>query len=279
MDISALRVKLFSRLLQKDLIQQVSDKPSYRLVISALDARGFDTSKISASTWNDWWHGHRKPNITMRAAINAATNNLASKWLEPCLVNNRLACYLSSLELGLSETNSTPQEAQTMLQAIHNGWFVDRSGIVTTHNTKSRGITSLGQLSELNISLDKGEGAELDELVDQSVIDSYDPLNTSSIIPFLFRLGVMDCGKEKGLKEAIAVDLASAVCAGACILMSDYRYIKNMGDTGKLIIDLFDFWFANEEVNEETYWILSSSLETMLNSGLELDNLMILREL
>ncbi len=278
MDISTLRVRLFCRLLQRELIDQVCDKPSYRLVISALDSRGFDTSKISASTWNDWWHGRRKPNITMRATINAVTNNIASKWLEPCLVNNRLACHLSSLELGLSETNSTRQEAQTILQTIHNDWFVNRNGIVTTHNTKSRGITTLGQLSEPRISFDKGEETELSQPVSQSIISCYDTLNTSSIALFLLRMGVTNCKCEQGLDEVIAVDLASVACAGACILMSDYRYIKNMGKTGRLIMDLFDFWFADEGITNETGWILSTSLETVLINESELGRLMNLRD-
>jgi hypothetical protein len=279
LDISTLRVKLFCRLLQINLLEEVFDTPSYRLVISALDSKGFDTSKISASTWNDWWHGRRKPNITMRAAINSVTDNLASKWLEPCLVNNRLACHLSSLELGLNDLNNYRQEAQDILEVIHNDWFVDPSGIVSTQNSEPRRrYAPCGQLSELSITLDKGKEAELGELVDQSVISCYDTLNTSSIVTFLLRLGIADYKHEQGLNEAIAVDLASVACAGACILMSDYRYIKNMGKTGRLVMDLFDFWFADEWTVDETHWILSTSLEPILNGWLDLESLINLRK-
>lgn len=279
LSIFTLRVKLFCRLLQKSLLGEVFNKPCYRLLISSLDSKGFDTNKISKSTWNDWWHGRRKPNVTMRAAINSVTDNLASKWLEPCLVNNRLACHLSSLELGMNDLNNSSQTAQNILQVIHSDWFVDRSGIISTQNDESRRrYTPCGQLSERGISLDKGEEAELGQIVDQSIIQSYEALNTSSIVTFLLRLGIADYKDEEGLDEAIAVDLASAACAGACILLSDYRYIKNMGTIGRLIMDLFDFWFADEDINEEAQWILSSSLETMLNDEWELDNLMKLRD-
>lgn len=273
MDISALRVKLFCRLLQKHMTGQVFAKPRYRMVIEEeLALKGFNEAKISEATWNAWWHGRCKPNITMRAAINAVTNNLASKWLEPCLVNNRLACHLSCLELGVSRSDSTRQEAQVILQTIHSDWFVDRSGVVSTQNNESRRrYTPQGKLSELGISLDKGEETELTQIVNKPVIKCYDPLNPSSIVHFLLSLGVsnlkhnnliptlltnlglIDSTQEPGLHEAIAVDLASSICAGNYILMSDYRYIKNRGRTGQLIVELFGFWFDDEDAKDDSY--------------------------
>jgi hypothetical protein len=43
-------------------------------------------------------------------------------------------------------------------------------------------------------------------------------------------------------------------------------------------MDLFDFWFADEWTVDETHWILSTSLEPILNGWLDLESLINLRK-
>lgn len=290
---NTLRIRIFARQLQQSLLGAIKDNPCYRDVIGALTDKGLPASKLAASSWNDWWHGKRSPNISTRAELNSITNNLASKWLEPSLVNNRLACHLCCFDLA-NVWKKFGQEkainrAWEILQTVHQDWQVNIRGEVTVFNGVGRspretmamqGIPGkpLKLVSKKTIiNLDKNKHFRLLNNANALTANLYEPLNPSSIIPFLLCYALEAMHSETGLDETISIDLTSAIYACVFLLNARQHTHSNSGAVGKAAFALLDFWLNDNEVSESDLWGLNHALGD-ITGDLELDNLIALRD-
>lgn len=290
---NTLRIRIFTRLLQQLLLGETKENPYYREVIGTLTDKGLPASKLAASSWNDWWHGKRSPNISTRAELNSITSNLATKWLEPCLVNNRLACHLSCFDLADIWQKHGQEKAITraweILQTVHQDWQVNIRGEVTIFNgmerspreaTAIKGI--LGKPLKLVskktiINLDKNKHFRLLNNANALTANLYEPLNPSSIIPFLLCYALEAMHSETGLDETISIELTSAIYACVFLLNARQYTYSNSGSVGKAAFALLDFWINDNEVSESDLWTLNHALGD-ITGDLELDNLIALRD-
>lgn len=287
-----LRIRIFARQLQQSLLGETKENPCYREVIGALTDKGLSASKLAASSWNDWWHGKRSPNVSTRAELNSITNNLATKWLEPCLVNNRLACHLSCFDLAdiwqKHGQGKAINRAWEILQTVHQDWQVNIRGEVTIFNgverspreaTAIKGIPGkpLKLVSKKTIiNLDKNKHFRLLNNANALTANLYEPLNPSSIIPFLLCYALEAMHSETGLGETISIDLISAIYACVFLLNARQYTYSNSGAVGKAAFALLDFWLNDNEVSESDLWTLNHALGD-ITGELELDNLIALR--
>lgn len=290
---NTLRIRIFTRLLQRSLLGETKENPYYREVIGVLTDKGLPASKLAASTWNDWWHGKRSPSISTRAELNSITNNLASKWLEPSLVNNRLACHLSCFDLA-NVWKKFGQEkainrAWEILQTVHQDWQVNVRGEVTILNGAARSAhealdstivasyTPRATPKTILIDMDKTSTCRLLARASSFTCNHYEPLNPSSIIPFLLCYALEAMHSETGLDETISIDLTSAIYACVFLLHARQYTYSNSGSVGKAAFALLDFWINDNEVSESDLWTLNHALGE-ITGDLELDNLIALRD-
>ena len=287
------RIRIFTRLLQRSLLGEIKENPYYREVIGALTDKGLPTSKLAASSWNDWWHGKRSPNVSTRAELNSITSNLATKWIEPCLVNNRLACHLSCFDLADIWQKHGQEKAITraweILQTVHQDWQVNIRGEVTIFNGMERSPREVMAIKGIPgkplklvskktiINLDKNKHFRLLNNANPLTTNHYEPLNPSSIIPFLLCYALEAMYSETGLDETISIDLTSAIYACVFLLNARQYTYSNSGAVGKAAFALLDFWLNNNEVSESDLWGLNHALGD-ITGDLELDNLIALRD-
>jgi hypothetical protein len=283
-----LRIRIFARQLQQSLLGETKENPCYREVIGALTDKGLSASKLAASSWNDWWHGKRSPNVSTRTELNSITNNLATKWLEPCLVNNRLACHLSCFDLAdiwqKHGQGKAINRAWEILQTVHQDWQVNIRGEVTIFNGMEislreamaiKGVPGkpLKLVSKKTIiNLDKCAPFRLLNNANPLTTNHYEPLNPSSIIPFLLCYALEAMHSETGLDETISIDLTSAIYACVFLLNARQYTYSNSGSVGKAAFTLLDFWLNDKDVNESDLWALNHALGD-ITGDLELDNL------
>lgn len=293
-----IRPRVFTRLLQKQMLGEVKEKPSFSACIEKLDLKGFesvrpakkktnnatpdentDKCQISKSAWSAWWYGSREISASYRAAFNAVTNNLASKWLEPCLVNNRLACHLCCFDFAVIRKNFGKEKAIAraweILQTVHQDWQVNVRGEVTILNGIKK--TSRSAQKNTGIDLDKTTVYTLSIKASSPTVNHYEPLNPSSIIPFLLCYALEAIDAEAGLNETISIDLTSAIYACVFLLNARQYTFSNSGAVGKVAFALLDFWLNSNDINESDFWALSSALGD-ITGDLELDNLIALRD-
>ncbi len=258
-----------------------------------LTDKGLPASKLAASSWNDWWHGKRSPNISTRAELNSITNNLATKWLEPCLVNNRLACHLSCFDLADIWQKHGQEKAITraweILQTVHQDWQVNIRGEVTIFNGMERSpreVTAIKGIpgkplklvsKKTIINLDKNKHFRLLKNANPLTVNHYEPLNPSSIIPFLLCYALEAMHSETGLDETISIDLTSAIYACVFLLNARQYTYSNSDAVGKAAFALLDFWLNDNEASESDLWTLNHALGD-ITGDLELDNLIALRD-
>lgn len=305
-----LRPRIFTRLLQKQLLGEVKETPSCNDCFIKMDLKGFESvrpakkkkpadnnwpdekSTAPKSAWSAWWYGTREVSVSYRAAFNAVTNNLASKWLEPCLVNNRLACHLCSFDLEVIEKkygkDKAINRAWEILQTVHRDWQVNVRGEVTILNGTARSphealnltimapYTSGATPKTILIDMDKTSTCRLLARASHFTCNHYEPLNPSSIIPFLLCYALEAMHSETGLGETISIDLTSAIYACVFLLNARQYTHSNSGAVGKAAFGLLDFWLNNNEVSESDLWALNHALGDM-TGDLELDNLIALR--
>lgn len=290
---NTLRIRIFTRLLQRSLLGETKENPYYREVIGVLTDKGLPASKLAASTWNDWWHGKRSPNISTRAELNSITNNLATKWLESCLVNNRLACHLSCFDLAdiwqKHGQEKAISRAWEILQTVHQDWQVNIRGEVTIFNGMERSpreVTAIKGIpgkplklvsKKTIINLDKNKHFRLLTNANPLTVNHYEPLNPSSIIPFLLCYALEAMHSETGLGETISIDLTSAIYACVFLLNARQYTYSNSGAVGKAAFALLDFWLNDNEASESDLWTLNHALGDM-TGDLELDNLIAVRD-
>lgn len=291
-----LRPRVFTRLLQQQLLGDVKQKPSFSACFDKLDLKGFNSvrttkrkndetrdensneSYISKSAWSAWWYGTREISASYRAAFNAVTNNHASKWLEPCLVNNRLACHLCYFDLAVIWQKYGKEKAMNraweILQTVHQDWQINVHGEVTILNGIKK--TSRVQQKKLVINLDKTTTYKLSKKAAPPTINHYEPLNPSSIIPFLLCYALEATHSETGLDDTISIDLTSAIYACVFLLNARQYTYSNSGAVGKVAFALLDFWLNDNETSKGDFWGLSGALGD-ITGDLELDNLIALR--
>ncbi|MGN0921112.1 MAG: hypothetical protein ACI4NJ_05205 [Cellvibrio sp.] len=306
------RPRVFTRLLQEQMLGEVKEKPSFSVCIEKLDLKGFesvrpakkktnnatpdentDKCQISKSAWSAWWYGSREISASYRAAFNAVTNNLASKWLEPCLVNNRLACHLCCFDLdvigGKYGKDKAINRAWEILQTVHQDWQVNIRGEVTIFNGMERSpreVTAIKGIpgkplklvsKKTIINLDKNKHFRLLTNANPLTVNHYEPLNPSSIIPFLLCYALEAMHSETGLGETISIDLTSAIYACVFLLNARQYTYSNSGAVGKAAFALLDFWLNDNEASESDLWTLNHALGDM-TGDLELDNLIAVRD-
>lgn len=290
---NTLRIRIFARQLQRSLLGEIKDNPCYREVIGALTDKGLPPSKLAASSWNDWWHGKRSPNVSTRAELNSITSNLATKWLEPCLVNNRLACHLCCFDLAITRQKYGEEKAINhaweILQTVHQDWQVNVRGEVTILNGTARSThealdlttmalhTSRATPKTILIDMDKTNTCRLLARASSFTCNHYEPLNPSSIIPFLLCYALEAMHSETGQDETISIDLTSAIYACVFLLNARKYTHSNSGTVGKAAFALLDFWLNDNEVSESDLWGLNHALGD-ITGDLELDNLIALRD-
>lgn len=127
------------------------------------------------------------------------------------------------------------------------------------------------------IDLDKTNACRLVQNASPFTLNYYDPLNPSSIIPFLICYALESMHSEKNLDQTISTDLTSALYACVFLLNARQRTASNSGSIGKTAFALLDFWFDANDVSEDNLWTLTHALGDM-TGDLELDNLIALRE-
>ncbi|MFO1388648.1 hypothetical protein [Cellvibrio sp.] len=273
--INPLRTRVFTRYLQLDLLGTSRTTPCAEDCRNALIERGLDSSKLSESTWGAWWHGQRTINPTNRAELNAVTQNLASKWLEPCLVNNRLACHICCFDLPVIVAREGIEKAISraweILREVHKGWAVTPHGEIRIQNSTEReredvfihrGFSpksvSIPKLQP--ITLDKAKQTELITPAHKKTVPLYEPLNPSSIVLFLLNYGLQAWDSEPGLAESLAIDLTTAMHALVFIIFANQIVPSTSGEIGKIAVALFDFWHNDQEFNFADKWALFHAL-------------------
>lgn len=310
-NMNPLRPRVFTRLLQKQLLGEVKETPCCNDCFIKMDLKGFESVRPAKkkkpadnnsteekattpkSAWSAWWYGNREVSVSYRAAFNAVTNNLASKWLEPCLVNNRLACHLCCFDLGVIGEkygkDKAINRAWEILQTVHQDWQANVRGEVTILNGATRSAYEALDLTiaapytpraapkTILIDMDKASTCRLLARASSFTCNHYEPLNPSSIIPFLLCYALEAMHSETGLDETISIDLTSAIYACVFLLNARQYTYSNSGAVGKAAFALLDFWLNDNEVSESDLWALSQALGD-ITGDLELDNLIALRD-
>jgi hypothetical protein len=249
--------------------------------------------QIPKSSWSAWWYGTREVSASYRVAFNAVTNNFATKWLEPSLVTNRLACHLCCFDLAniwqKQGQEKAVRRAWEILQTVHHDWSVNIRGEVAILNGTVRSAHQVLDLKgftnnrsttiqkSITIDLDKANACRLIQNAGPFTLNYYDPLNPSSIIPFLICYALEAMHSEKNLDQTISIDLTSALYTCVFLLSARQRTASSSGSIGKAAFALLDFWFDANDVNEDNLWTLTHALGDM-TGDLELDNLIVLRE-
>ena len=279
----SLRPRTFTRLLQKQLLGEAKDKPCFSACFKKLDLKGFESIRntkkknqtmpdgtsnhpqISKSAWSAWWYGNREISVSYRAAFNAVTNNLATKWLVPCLTVNRLACHFCWFDLAEQAKQKSFAHAEQSAWAILYEISKDWNPIISFVHGYMPNEPVLLEQSKAHYSdkspphyLDKNPGykANYGSLIAQH----YDRLNPSSIVVFLLRLGSEEWSSNAEIAEAIAVDFTSAILACYTILTASnpYMSLRQSGESGEITVAFMNFWFTTEDLQENDLNTLST---------------------
>lgn len=281
-----IRARIFTRELQEYFSISQGPNPAYNKIRSAL--KELSSEKISASTWNAWWHGQRMPNSSMKATLNELTNNLAGKWLEPSMVTNRLSRHLCCFDLPSitkkQGSRAALAKAWEILNSVSESWRINSRNEVEING--DRPITSNDLLSLRfphavkagdsqphlpDLGLDMGAQRTLFMLATKDVKQQKDPLNPSSIIPFLVGFGIQARDSESGVNNCITLDLATAVICSLIILINNGHTRSTSGETGELAYDLFELLESDDEWFRKRAMPLSLYLDDKFSTDSALD--------
>ncbi len=276
---NVLRPRTFVRILQKSLLGELRDKPSFKECIEHDSLRSLADNVMVQSSWSDWWNGKRTPNQSMRKALDAVTNNLATKWLEPCITKNRLACHLCWFDLaGVVEKSLEHghQKAYSILLELAKEWKPLTTGFHGYRPCEPLYIKNNVKSVHDSHHLDKNLRGKAN--LCSSYLHKFDRLNPSSILLFLLNLGLEDWSNDYDTAAAIAMDFTTAMllCVSIIYMTPPAMSAHQAGDVGKIAFSVSNFWFTDIEPDERTLSILS---EIKSITNLDIDRLLTLRQI
>lgn len=276
---NVLRPRTFVRILQKNLLGELRDKPSFNECLNHDSLKKLADNVMVQSSWSDWWNGKRTPNQSMRKALDAVTNNLATRWLEPCITKNRLACHLCWFDIAeIAEKKSLEhgvQKAFSILFELAKDWKAVSGGCNAYMPNKPLYVKSTSARREESHHLDRELRGKPN--LSSAHFDYFDRLNPSTLLIFLLNLGLEDWPSDCETAEAIAMDFTTAMllCVSIVYLTPPSMSIHQTGDAGKIAFAAFNFWFSDKDPDEMTLSTLSR-IKSVKN--LNIDRLLDLRQ-
>lgn len=283
-----IRARIFARKLQEYLNIPQGPNPAYDKISRELALKKLPYDKISASTWNAWWHGQRMPNASMKATLNELTNNLAGKWLEPSIATNRLSRHLCSFDLPFISKKQGSQaalaKAWRILNSVSESWRLNSRNEVEINGDRpitSNDLFSLRFPHSIKagdskphlpaIGFGMGFQRTLFMIAPKDLKQQKDPLNPSSIIAFLVGFGIHAKDSEPGVNNCITLDLATAVICSLIILISNGHTRSTSGEAGELAYDLFELLESDDEWFPKRAVLLSIYLDDKFSTDCALD--------